>query len=79
MKNFKSRKFLMSLASFLASVGASITGLCIENQVLATTGMVCTVVSAAIYGALEAWIDGKAVKQSAAKKDLAEPVDEYIL
>ncbi len=52
-----SRKFLLGLAAFLASLGAGITGIVTDNQVLAVVGAVCCVVSAAIYEALEATVD----------------------
>ena len=62
MKNFKSRKFLLSLAAFLASLGASIGGIATDNKSLATVGMVCTVLSAAIYAGAEAYVDGASIK-----------------
>lgn len=58
MKNkWFSRKFLISAAAFLGSLGASITGMVINNQVISTIGVICTVVSAAIYAAAEAYVD----------------------
>lgn len=60
-KGFSSRKFLLSLAAFLASLGGSIGGIVIDNQTLTIVGAVCTVLSAAIYAACEAYIDAKAV------------------
>lgn len=59
---FSSRKFLISLAAFLASIGSSIGGIVADNQTLTIVGAVCTVLSAAIYAACEAYVDGKAVK-----------------
>ena len=61
MKKFSSRKFLISLAAFLASLGGSIGGIVTENHTLAIIGTVCTVLSAAIYAACEAYVDAKAV------------------
>lgn len=61
-KGFKSRKFLLSVAAFLASVGGSIGGIIADNKTLTIVGAVCTVLSAAIYAACEAYVDGKAVK-----------------
>lgn len=58
---FSSRKFLLSLAAFLASIGTSITGLATGNDTLAIVATICTIASAAIYAALEAYVDGKAV------------------
>lgn len=59
MNKFKSRKFIMSLASFLGSIGVSITGLSTNNDKIATIGIVCTILSTAIYSACEAYVDGK--------------------
>ena len=59
MKKFNSRKFLISLAAFLASLGGSIGGVVTESDTLAIVGAVCTVLSAAIYAACEAYVDGK--------------------
>lgn len=64
MKGFSSRKFLLSLAAFLASIGGSIAGIVTDNGTLAIVGAVCTVLSAAIYAAVEAYVDGKAVNPS---------------
>lgn len=63
MSKFLSRKFLLSLAAFLGSVGASIAGVATDNETLAMFGLGCSVISAAIYAALEAWVDGKAVEK----------------
>lgn len=58
-----SRKFWLAVAAFLASIGTSIAGLTSSNETIATVGIVCTVVSAAIYAAAEAYVDGKSVPQ----------------
>lgn len=77
MKKFNSRKFLISLAAFLASLGGSIGGIVTENHTLAIIGTVCTVLSAAIYAACEAYVDGKAVN---AKAELTgEEIENRIL
>lgn len=60
-----SRKFWLSVAAFLASLGTGITGIATDNQTVTIIGMACTVLSAAIYAAAEAYVDGKAVKTSA--------------
>lgn len=57
-----SRKFLISLAAFLGSLGSGIAGIATGNDPLATVGIVCTVLSAAIYAACEAYVDGKGVE-----------------
>lgn len=67
MKKFSSRKFLISIAAFLASVGGSIGGIVSGNQTLTIVGAVCTMLSAAIYAACEAYIDAKAINTN---KDL---------
>ena len=72
MKKFNSRKFLISLAAFLASIGGSISGIVTDNHTLAVVGAVCTVLSAAIYAACEAYVDGKAVNTKAELTDEEE-------
>lgn len=56
-----SRKFWISVAAFLASIATSISGLVTDNQAVAIVGVVCGILSAAIYAAAEAYVDGKAV------------------
>ena len=63
MARFTSRKFLLCLAAFLGSIGTSIAALHTDNQRVAIVGMVCAILSAAIYAAVEAYVDGKAVNQ----------------
>ncbi len=57
-----SRKFWLSVAAFLGSIGASVAGFQTDKTALAVTGTVCAVLSAAIYGACEAVVDAAAVK-----------------
>ena len=52
-----SRKFWLTAAAFLGSLGASITGLATQNTKIAIVGIVCSVLSAAIYAAAEASVD----------------------
>lgn len=66
---FTSRKFWLSVAAFLASFGTGITGVATDNQIVTIIGMVCTVLSAAIYAAAEAYVDGKAVKSTTNEGD----------
>lgn len=61
MSKFTSRKFLICLAAFLGSIGTSIAALHSDNQTVASVGIVCAIFSAAIYAAVEAYVDGKAV------------------
>lgn len=63
MEKLKSRKFLMCLAAFLASIGGSIGGIVADNEILTIMGGVCTMLSAAIYAACEAYVDAKAIKK----------------
>lgn len=59
MYKLKNRKFWMAAAAGLASIGTSIAGFATDNEAVATTGLVCTMLSAAIYAAAEAYVDGK--------------------
>lgn len=54
----KSRKFWMAVAAFLASIGASITGLATDDRYLTIIGFICTTLSSGIYCAAEAYADG---------------------
>ena len=63
MDKLKSRKFWICVAAFLGSIAASISGIVTDNQTIATIGIVCGVLSAAIYAFCEAWVDGKAVEK----------------
>ena len=63
MSKLTSRKFWICVAAMLASIASSIAGLCTQNEVVATVGIVCGIVSAAIYAFCEAWVDGKAVEK----------------
>ena len=56
-----SRKFWLAIAAALASIGGSVAGIATDNAALTTTGMVCTMLAAAIYAAAEAYVDGKSV------------------
>lgn len=58
MKNkLTSRKFWLSAAAFLGSVAVSVSGIQTGNQTVTTVGVVCGVLSAAIYAACEAYVD----------------------
>ena len=63
MNKLTSRKFWICVAAFLASVATSISGLVCDNQTVTITGTVCGIFSAAIYAAVEAYVDGKAVNK----------------
>lgn len=75
MNKYLSRKFLMAVAAFLASLGASITGIVTDNKYISTAGLICTVLSAAIYAACEAFVDAskvEPVKKTATKTKTKE-------
>lgn len=57
-----SRKFWICVAAFLGSIATSIAGISTGNEVISAIGIVCGVVSAAIYAAAEAYVDGASVK-----------------
>ena len=61
MNKFLSRKFLVCLAAFLASVATSISGISTSNETITIIGTVCGIFSAAIYAFCEAWVDGKSL------------------
>jgi len=52
-----SRKFWISCAAFLGSIGVSIAGLQSGSDVVTAIGTVCAVASAAIYAGCEAAVD----------------------
>ena len=54
-----SRKFWITVAAFLGSIATSIAGLAINEKWVTIVGMICGVLSAAIYAACEAYVDGK--------------------
>lgn len=56
-----SRKFWLMIAAVLASLGTGISGIIQDNQVITIVGSCLTVLSAAIYAGVEAYVDGKAV------------------
>ncbi|MCC8047315.1 MAG: hypothetical protein LIP12_17815 [Clostridiales bacterium] len=60
MSKLASRKLWMSIASMLASIATSIAGINTGNETLATVGVICAVVSAAIYAGCEAYVDASA-------------------
>ena len=60
-KKLTSRKFWLMMAAVLASLGTGISGIIQDNQVITIVGSCLTVLSAAIYAGVEAYVDGKAV------------------
>ena len=63
LKKLSSRKFLLSLAAFLAALGGGLSGI-----VSPETCAVLMAVSAAVYAACEAYVDGKSVTATSADK-----------
>lgn len=59
MNKFLSRKFLISIAAFLGSIGTSIAGIICADTTITSIGLVCSILSAAIYAACEAYVDGQ--------------------
>lgn len=60
LNKITSRKFLISLAAFLGSFGTGIAGIACGNETIAAVGVVCGVLSGAIYAGCEAYVDGAA-------------------
>ncbi len=60
-----SRKFWMAAAAFLASIGTSIGALSTDNSVVAAIGIICAMLSAAIYASAEAYVDGQSLRSNA--------------
>lgn len=58
MSKWKSRKFWMAVAAFLASIGTTIAGLHSDSKSITIAGIVCTMLSSGIYAAAEAYADG---------------------
>ena len=56
-RKITSRKFWLSVAAFLGSIAASISGIATGEKWLTITGIVCGTLSAGIYAAMEAWTD----------------------
>lgn len=52
-----SRKFWLATAAFLMSLGTSISGIATSNNKIAIVGIICSMMSAAIYAAAEAYVD----------------------
>lgn len=57
IRKLTSRKFWLAVAAMLSSIGTSIAGLQSGNEAITAVGVVATVASAALYSALEAYVD----------------------
>lgn len=64
MSKLGSRKFWMAVAAFLASIGTSIGAFATSNDTIAAVGIVCAMLSAAIYAAAEAYVDGRSLQSN---------------
>ena len=53
-----SRKFWLSVAAFLGSIAAFVAGIATGEKWITVAGVVCGMLSAAIYAAAEAYTDG---------------------
>ena len=76
MKGFTSRKFIICIAAFLGSIGTSVAALQTDNQAVASIGIICAIMSAAIYSAVEAYIDGKAVMPNELAFDFSDFIED---
>ena len=54
-----SRKFWLTTAAFLGAIGTGIAGYSMNDPALMKFGLICSILSAAIYAAAEAYVDGK--------------------
>ena len=72
MDKLTSRKFLLSLAAFLGSIGTSITGYAIKDDKIVIFGMICATLSAAIYAACEAMVDSASVGTQVTTRQITE-------
>lgn len=63
-KKLFSRKFIISVAAFLGSIATTIAGFATDHEILATIGIVCGAISAAIYAAAEAYVDAASASSS---------------
>lgn len=61
-RKLSSRKFWMSVAAFLGSVGVGISGIATGEKWVVIAGVICSAISAAIYTAFEAHIDAAHIK-----------------
>ena len=73
MRNkLKSRKFWMAVASFLGSIGVSITGLMSANEKVVMVGTICMILSTAIYQTCESIVDAAHKNDISVKEDTAD-------
>ena len=70
-----SRKFWISVAAFLGSIAASIAGIVTDEKWVTIVGIVCGMLSAAIYAACEAYVDATHKEES--EPIMMFPVEEH--
>lgn len=70
-----SRKFWISVAAFLASIATSISGLATSDHIVLMVGVICGVLSAAIYAAAEAYVDSAHLSASTTQKVITATTD----
>ena len=87
LEKISSRKFIISAAAFLGSLGTGITGLATDNTAVALAGGICMVISAALYAGAEAYVDAAAVNSetlavsvnaNTTNKDTTKIVDQVL-
>lgn len=64
IEKLTSRKFWVCVAAFLGSIGTSIAGLATNNEIIAGIGVVCSILSAAVYAFCESWVDAANVSST---------------
>lgn len=73
MDKLTSRKFLLSLAAFLGSVGTSIAGWTIvKDEKVVIFGMICAMLSSGIYAACEAMVDSASAGSQVTTRQITE-------
>lgn len=71
-KKLTSRKFWICIAAFLASISTSVAGIQSGNESITTIGVVCGVLSAAIYSAAEAYCDANCIETVVIEEEAEE-------
>ena len=78
---FKSRKFLLALAAFLASFSAVLLGYFSNEPKLVMVAIICGAFSAAIYNFCESYVDAKAVSSNitTVSKNITASADDSLV
>ena len=76
MSKFTSRKFLISCAAFVGSIGTSLVGMFQNCPACIIAGNICMMLSAGVYAAMEAKIDAAAVDKGVEIIEEEETEDE---